>query len=117
MVVARMARSLGPRLIATLLAFYAMAGILLAAAMLSGRDARFNWGALGGVAALFAGTRGISVRQHTLAIAEWLGGSTTTGLADLELANAVVVGAIVIILATLLAIRRLQEVELRGETA
>ena len=65
MVVARMARSLGPRLIATLLAFYAMAGILLAAAMLSGRNARFNWGALGGVAALFAVVAG------SAALATW----------------------------------------------
>lgn len=49
-----MIRSLGPRLIATLLAFYAMGGILLAAAMISGRDPRFRWAALAAAAALFA---------------------------------------------------------------
>lgn len=71
----------------------------------------------GFVAALFAGTRGISIRQHTLAVAEWLGGSTTTDLAELDLVNALVIGGIVTVLVTLLAVRRLQEVELRGETA
>ena len=71
----------------------------------------------GFVAALFAGTRGISIRQHTLAVAEWLGGSTTTGIAELDLVNALVIGGIVTVLVTLLAVRRLQEVELRGETA
>lgn len=60
-----MRRSLGPRLIATLLAVYAMGGVLLAAAMLSGRDPRFQWGALGGAAALFAVVAGTS------ALATW----------------------------------------------
>ena len=71
----------------------------------------------GFVAALFAGTRAVSVRQHTLAVAEALGGSGASGSAELELANAVVIGAIVVAGATVLAIRRLERVELRGETS
>ena len=58
-------RFLGPRLIAILLAFYAMGGILLASAMLSGRDPRFRWGALAGAAGLFAVVAG------SAALATW----------------------------------------------
>ncbi|HEY9427967.1 MAG TPA: hypothetical protein VIR34_12495 [Gemmatimonadaceae bacterium] len=58
-------RALGPRLIAALLAFYAMGGILLAAAMISGRDPRFRWGALAAAAAVFAVVAG------TAALATW----------------------------------------------
>jgi hypothetical protein len=58
-------RSLGPRLIAILLAFYAMGGVLLAAAMISGRDPRFRWGELAGAAALFAVVAG------SAALATW----------------------------------------------
>ena len=60
-----MRRSLGPRLIAALLAVYAMGGVLLAAAMLSGRDPRFQWGMLAGAAALFAVVAG------SAALATW----------------------------------------------
>lgn len=60
-----MKRSLGPRLIATLLAVYAMGGVLLAAAMLTGRDPRFQWALLAGAAALFAVVAGSS------ALATW----------------------------------------------
>jgi ABC-2 type transport system permease protein len=70
----------------------------------------------GAVAALFAGTRVLSVRQHVLAVADALGGEAAAG-AELGLAVAVVVGAIVTLLATALAVRRLERVELRGETA
>lgn len=71
----------------------------------------------GFVAALFAGTRSISIRQHTLAIAEALGGNGAAGTAELELANALVLGAVVTAIAALVAVRRLANVELRGETA
>ncbi len=71
----------------------------------------------GFVASLFAGTRQISVRQHALAVAEALGGSGAAGTAELELANALILGAVVTILAALVAVRRLGDVELRGETA
>ena len=60
-----MSRSLGPRLIAILLAFYSMTGVLLAAAMFSGRYPNFRWGALGSVAALFAVVAG------SAALATW----------------------------------------------
>lgn len=71
----------------------------------------------GFVAALFAGTRPISIRQHALAVAEALGGPGAAGSAELELLNAVVIGAVVTVLAVVVAIRRLEGVELRGETA
>jgi hypothetical protein len=47
-------RFIGPRLIAILLAFYAMGGVLLASVMVANRDPRFRWGALAAVAVLFA---------------------------------------------------------------
>jgi ABC-2 type transport system permease protein len=71
----------------------------------------------GFVAALFAGTRAVSIRQHALAVAEALGGSGASGSANLEVANAVVISAVVVVGATVLAIRRLERVELRGETS
>jgi ABC-2 type transport system permease protein len=70
----------------------------------------------GVVAGLFAGTRALSVRQHALAVAEALSGDDATG-SDLVLGVAVAVGVAVTVLATALAVRRLERVELRGETA
>lgn len=69
----------------------------------------------GVVAGLFAGTRSFSVRQHALAIADAFGvqGSVT---AALELGTAVTVALAVILLGAAVAVRRLQGVELRGET-
>ncbi len=49
-----MTRSLGPRLIAALLAAYAMGGVLLAAAMLSSRDPRLRWVELAAGSVIFA---------------------------------------------------------------
>ncbi|HEU4584451.1 MAG TPA: hypothetical protein VFR95_01825 [Gemmatimonadaceae bacterium] len=60
-----MIRSLGPRLIAVLLAFYAMVGVLLASAMLSGRYPNFQWGTLAAASAVFAVVAG------TAALATW----------------------------------------------
>lgn len=70
----------------------------------------------GVVAALFAGTRILSVRQHALAVAEAVGGESA---AQAELAAGVAIGvaAAVTVLAVWIAIRRLERVELRGETA
>ena len=70
----------------------------------------------GVVAGLFAGTRTFSVRQHVLAIAEALGGENATGVAEIGLQ--VAIGAIVVVTAgaAILAVRRLETVELRGET-
>ena len=69
----------------------------------------------GVVAGLFAGTRVLSIRQHALAVAEALGGDAAA-VAELEIAVAIPIGIAVVLLATGLAIYRLQRVELRGET-
>ena len=71
----------------------------------------------GVVAGLFAATRIVSVRQHILAVAEALGGDAAAGVAELEPGLALASMAIVTFLAVVLAIRRLEVVELRGETA
>ena len=71
----------------------------------------------GVVAGLFAATRTVSVRQHVLAIAEALGGDAAAGVAEIELGLALAVMGIVTVLAVGLAVRRLERVELRGETA
>ena len=70
----------------------------------------------GVVAGLFAGTRTISIRQHILAVAEALGGGNAADIADLGLGVAIGAIAIVTIGAAVLAVRRLETVELRGET-
>ena len=70
----------------------------------------------GVVAGLFEGTRAISIRQHVLSVAEALGGPATVDTADLGTPFALGAAAVVIVLAALLAVRRLEEVELRGET-
>jgi ABC-2 type transport system permease protein len=70
----------------------------------------------GVVAALFAGTRTLSVRQHALAVAEAVGGESAAQ-AELAIGIALGVAVAVTILAVWLAIRRLERVELRGETA
>jgi len=70
----------------------------------------------GVVAGLFAGTRILSVRQHALAVAEAVGGESAV---QAELAPGIAAGAAiaVTVVAVWLAIRRLERVELRGETA
>ena len=70
----------------------------------------------GVVAGLFAGTRIFSVRQHALAVAEVVGGESAAQ-ADLAAAAAIGAAAAVTLLAVWFAIRRLERVELRGETA
>jgi ABC-2 type transport system permease protein len=69
----------------------------------------------GAVAGLFEGTRILSVRQHALAIADAIGGEGAID-APLEVGPALVVGLFVTIVAVIIAIRRLERVELRGET-
>ena len=71
----------------------------------------------GVVAGLFAGTRPLSVRQHVLAVAEALGGAEAADIASVALDVAVVAIVVIVVAATILAVRRLQTVELRGETA
>ena len=69
----------------------------------------------GVVAALFAGTRLVSVRQHALTVADALGGQGAVA-ADLTGIEAAVVLALVTTIAFVIALRRLERVELRGET-
>jgi ABC-2 type transport system permease protein len=71
----------------------------------------------GVVAGLFAGTRVISVRQHALAVVEAIGGGDATGIAEVALEVAIAAVVIITVGATILAVRRLETVELRGETA
>ncbi|MDQ2689025.1 MAG: ABC transporter permease [Chloroflexota bacterium] len=70
----------------------------------------------GVIAGLFSGTRFISVRQHALAVVEWLGGSTAEGSTDLALVTALLVGVLVLVTAIAIAVVRLGTVELRGES-
>jgi ABC-2 type transport system permease protein len=71
----------------------------------------------GFIAGLFAGTRTFSVRQHTLAIAEELGGRAASAVGEIDLLTAVLVGTVVTIGAAVIAVRQLERVELRGETS
>ena len=68
------------------------------------------------MAGLFSGTRPLSVRQHALAVSEAFGGPGAADTAELGLAFALAVAALATAAAVVLAIRRLQTVELRGET-
>jgi ABC-2 type transport system permease protein len=70
----------------------------------------------GVVAGLFGGTRPLSVRQHALAVAEALGGGDAAGIAEVTLAVAIGAVAVVTVGAAIIAVRRLETVELRGET-
>ncbi len=69
----------------------------------------------GVVAALFAGTRIFSVRQHGLAVADAIGGDGAVA-ADLGLVAALGVAGLITLAAFAIAVRRLERVELRGET-
>jgi ABC-2 type transport system permease protein len=72
----------------------------------------------GVLSGLFVGTRTFSVRQHTLAFADALADVRDDVFrADLDPTTAVVVGGLVLVGATLLAVRRLTTVEIAGETA
>jgi ABC-2 type transport system permease protein len=68
----------------------------------------------GVVAALFTGTRLLSVRQHALAVADAIGGDGAVS-ADIGLEGLVVL-ALVTAVGFVVALRRLERVELRGET-
>jgi ABC-2 type transport system permease protein len=70
----------------------------------------------GVVGSLFAGTRIISVRQHALAVAEAIAGEGAVS-AELTIGVALLMTSVVVVVATVLAVRRLERVELRGETS
>jgi ABC-2 type transport system permease protein len=69
----------------------------------------------GAVAGLFDGTRIMSVRQHALAVADAIAGEGALA-SNVEIGPALVVGCLVTVAAMVLAVRRLETVELRGET-
>lgn len=70
------------------------------------------------LAGLFAGTRTFSIRQQTLAIADALSDAPANVFtAELGLASALIVGGIVLVGATLLAWRRLVNIQIAGESA
>jgi ABC-2 type transport system permease protein len=70
------------------------------------------------LAGLFAGTRTFSIRQQTLAFADALAGVPKAVFeAKLDVATATVVAVILLVGATLIAIRRLSSFEIAGETA
>lgn len=72
----------------------------------------------GFLSGLFAGTRTFSIRQHTLAFAEAIGHPPTDAFdASLDLVPAVVIGAALLVVSVVVAIRRLRGFELRGEAA
>ncbi|MDQ2674278.1 MAG: ABC transporter permease [Chloroflexota bacterium] len=70
----------------------------------------------GVVAGLFAGTRILSVRQHALAVADALAGDGAVS-AELTAGVGLLMALGVAAVAFVLAVRRLQTVELRGDTA
>jgi ABC-2 type transport system permease protein len=70
------------------------------------------------LAGLFAGTRTFSLRQITLAFAQGISGTPKPLInAELDLTTAVIVAVVVLVGATLLAIRRLGSFEISGEAA
>jgi ABC-2 type transport system permease protein len=96
--------------------------VFVALSLVTGRALVFGLGYVliweGLLAGLFAGTRTFSVRQLTLAFADAIGGiSTDIFDAPVDLTTAVVVGIALLVLATVIAIRRLSGFEISGEAA
>jgi ABC-2 type transport system permease protein len=95
--------------------------IFMALSLATGRALVFGLGYVliweGLLAGLFAGTRTFSLRQITLAFADLFADVPPDVFdAQLDLATAVVMAAIVLVAATALAIRRLSTLEIAGET-
>ena len=97
-------------------ALFVALSLITARALVFGLGYVLIWeGVLSG---LFAGTRTFSVRQITIAFADLFADvSPEVFDAQLDLATAVVMAAIVLVAATALAIRRLSTLEIAGETA
>jgi ABC-2 type transport system permease protein len=96
--------------------------IFVALSLVTGRALIFGllyvlvWEGL--LAGLFAGTRTFSVRQQSLAIADALTEAPARVLsAQLDLTTAIVIGGVLLVGATAIAIRRLRRFEIAGETA
>jgi ABC-2 type transport system permease protein len=96
--------------------------IFVALSLITGRALVFGLGYVliweGVLAGLFPGTQTFSVRQQTLAYADALTSVPRAIFsAPLSLGTAIVVGALVLVLATVVAIRRLIRIEIAGESA
>lgn len=96
--------------------------IFVALSLVTGRALVFGLGYVliweGLLAGLFAGTRTFSVRQLALAFADAIGAiSPDVFEAPVTLTAAVVVGGVLLVLTTLIAIRRLSAFEISGEPA
>ncbi|MGZ6371790.1 MAG: ABC transporter permease subunit [Candidatus Limnocylindria bacterium] len=96
--------------------------IFVAVSLVTGRALVFGlayvliWEGL--LAGLFAGTRTFSVRQLTLAFADAIGGIPQDVFkAQLSLTSAIVVAIALVVLSTVIAIRRLSGFEISGEGA
>lgn len=95
--------------------------VFVALSLITGRALVFGLGYVliweGVLAGLFPGTQTFSVRQQTLAIADALTDVPSAIFsAPLPLGTALVVGGLVLVLATVVAIRRLVGVEIAGES-
>ena len=98
------------------------AGLFVALSLTTARALVFGLGYVliweGVLSGLFAGTRTFSVRQITLALADLFADAPPEVFAaQLDLATAMVMAAMVVVVATALAIRRLSTLEIAGETA
>jgi ABC-2 type transport system permease protein len=96
--------------------------IFVALSLVTGRALVFGlayvliWEGL--LAGLFAGTRTFSVRQISLAFADAIGGTRPDIFeAQVDLTTALVVGGALLLLTTLIAVRRLRAFEISGEAA
>jgi ABC-2 type transport system permease protein len=96
--------------------------VFVALSLITGRALVFGLGYVliweGVLAGLFPGTQTFSVRQQTLAIADALTDVPSAIFsAPLPFGTALVVGGLVLVLATVVAIRRLVGIEIAGESA
>jgi len=96
--------------------------VFVAVSLVTGRALVFGlayvliWEGL--LAGLFAGTRTFSIRQLTLAFADSIGGIPADIFdAALSLTTALLVAVGILVIATVIAIRRLSAYEISGETA
>ena len=96
--------------------------IFVAVSLVTGRALVFGlayvliWEGL--LAGLFAGTRTFSIRQLTLGFADAIGGIPADVLdAPVSVTTALIVGAALLAIATVIAIRRLSAFEISGEAA
>jgi ABC-2 type transport system permease protein len=96
--------------------------VFVAVSLITGRALVFGlayvliWEGL--LAGLFAGTRTFSIRQLTLAFADAIGGIPADVFhAPITVTTALLVGAAILVIATVIAIRRLGAYEISGETA